>query len=263
MKRVHHPLTQSLLSLVLDDQCLLCQRVAPVSFCRDCEQQIRGCQLSGQQVRDVLADDLGGEHLKDQLGAQVGEGLPLMAWGDYDGALRQAIALLKFHNTPQLAHPLGRWMGQAWLEQQSLMLKDTSKERLRPMVLAIPMHVDKKKERGYDQAELLAEAFCSVTRLPIARQGLVRQRLTRPQFELSGAERQTNVQGAFVLGEKLLHRPPKDGVVLVDDIYTSGATVRAAIATLQQHHIPVHGVIVLAQATTQPSPQSFACSAPS
>lgn len=111
------------------------------------------------------------------------------------------------------------------------------------------MFAEKQQERGFNQAERLATAFCEETRLPIARDGLIRVRNTRPQFELSQSEREQNLVDAFEVGRHLKRRSPRSSVVLLDDIYTTGATVRSAIATLHAHQIPVAMVAVLAQPT--------------
>jgi ComF family protein len=216
-------ITGTLLDLVLDRGCLICQRSTPHTLCPYCQRQIQACRTVHLQAHLQSPD----------------RSIPLLVWGDYGGPLRQAIAQLKYHNCPQLAVSFGHWMGQAW---QATAGQLPLRSR-RPTVIPIPMHRDKQRQRGYNQAERLATAFCAITTLPLARQGLIRDRATRPQFELSPAERQQNLHQAFRLGH--LPRSP-DGVILLDDIYTTGATIRAAIATLEHHQIPVHGVIVFA-----------------
>ncbi|MBF2088331.1 MAG: ComF family protein [Synechococcales cyanobacterium K44_A2020_017] len=223
--------TQAVLGCLLDEGCLVCQRPTPGHLCRDCDRQLRCCQVSHAPPSNL-----------DR---------PLFAWGDYGGMLRQAIALIKYHNCPQLARPLGHWLGQAWLDQQASHLNHPN-QRLpkvpQPVVVPIPMYADKQRQRGYNQAELLADAFCQVTGLSLARRGLVRERNTSPQFELSGAEREANLEQAFRLGTMKGRSP----VLLLDDIYTTGATVRSALQVFQAAAIPVQGVVVLARAGGHP-----------
>lgn len=220
--------TKAVLGCLLDEGCLACQRPTPGDLCRDCDRQLRCCQVSHAPPSNL--------------------GYPLFAWGDYGGMLRQAIALIKYQNCPQLARPLGHWLGQAWLAHQSNHPHNRSLKLPHPVVVPIPMYADKQRQRGYNQAERLAEAFCQVTGLPLARRGLVRERNTSPQFELSGAEREANLQQAFRLGTVKGRSP----VLLLDDIYTSGATVRAALQVFQAAAIPVQGVVVLARAGSHP-----------
>lgn len=157
----------------------------------------------------------------------------------YSGALKQAIAALKYENQPQLADLLGLWMGNAWNRAYPL---------LNPaIVVPIPMHVSKQQERGFNQAVLLARAFCQTTHLPLKEHGLERQRMTEAQFKLSPTERQQNLKDAFCLGRSLLKRRPSQPILLLDDIYTTGATAQAAAAALRAHGFQVQGIVVLAR----------------
>lgn len=110
------------------------------------------------------------------------------------------------------------------------------------------MHADKQRQRGFNQAELLARSFCQVTGLPLLAQGLVRNRTTEAQFHLSRSDREQNLANAFQIGKDLLHRPPGCSVLLLDDIYTTGATARAAAQALHQRQISVYGMVAVAKA---------------
>jgi ComF family protein len=168
----------------------------------------------------------------------------VLIWGRYDGALKQALRTLKYHNFPEIAQPLGQQLGEAWL--------DTAESTLSQLVVVpIPMFAAKQKKRGFNQAELIGRSFCQVTGLPLKVNGLRRVRNTTPQFGLSGQERQKNLKSAFGLGRDFQQRCPRGGVILVDDIFTSGATVKAAIQTLKRAKIPVAGVVAVAT-TRQP-----------
>ncbi|NJO43894.1 MAG: ComF family protein [Cyanobacteria bacterium CRU_2_1] len=210
-----------LLNLFIESRCPLCQRSTHQPLCLDCQRQIQHCQLVDRQVFWQ-------------------EPLPLFVWGKYGGALKRSIASLKYDNQPQLARPLGHWLAQAWLATPQIATKSLT-------VVPIPMHPDKQKKRGFNQAELLAKSFCEVTGLPLQCQGLARIRATEAQFGLSSAQRQQNLKDAFQLGDAFYHRRPSRAILLLDDIYTTGATAKAAIETLQQHHISVYGLITIAK----------------
>jgi predicted amidophosphoribosyltransferase len=75
--------------------------------------------------------------------------------------------------------------------------------------------------------------------------GLERIKETEAQFSLSAVQRQENLANAFILG-KDLRRHPNIPILLLDDIYTTGATVKAAVQTLEQHQITVLGVAAVA-----------------
>lgn len=209
---------RNLLNLVLERSCALCGRSTGSPFCHDCQRQLQYCQLAPAQ--------------------QWQSGSPaVFAWGDYTSSLKRAIAVFKYDNQPQLAAPLGQWMAEAWLA-----VVDS-----RVTVVPIPLHASKQQQRGFNQSDLLAQRFATIAKLPLALHGLERSRATEAQFGLDKAARDRNLQAAFTLGPAFLRRPPPAPVLLLDDIYTTGATARSAIQTLHRHGIRVHGVAVLAR----------------
>ncbi len=214
-----------LLGVFLEGRCTICQRPATDQLCQDCQRQIHACQCSQPQQFWHPPH-------------------PIFAWGYYGGSLRRAIAALKFEDQPDMANLLGYWMAKSWLESPPI--QGRAAQSL--TVVPVPMHPDKQRERGFNQAELLAKAFCRETQLPLNRQLLQRVRATAPQFSLSPAERQQNLVDAFALNPKQLRSPSQARILLLDDIYTTGATVQAAINVFQHHHISVVGTIVLAKA---------------
>lgn len=215
----------SVTNLFLQTNCPLCDRPTPQEFCRDCWRQILCCTVE-QPVTPTI------------------DALPVLALGTYQRHLKQAIATLKYKDNRHLAYPLGKALGERWQEVPLSRHKS-------PWVVPIPLHADKQQERGFNQAELLAHAFCQKTGLQLATQGLVRQRATVPQFGLGVEERAHNLTGAFALGPSFQRRRPTQPVLLLDDIYTTGTTVRTAAAVLRRQGISVCGVAVIAQAIVE------------
>lgn len=218
----------ALLTLFLETPCPLCDRSSSEPLCRACQKQ------------------LDQSHLPEPL-TYAGSTLPLVAWGTYQGTLRQALRALKYDQLKYeqkvtLAHLLGEKLGHSW-HQVSHQLPGFSSA----IAVPIPLHADKLRQRGFNQAELLAQGFCRATGLPLVAEGLVRHRATTAQHGLGAKARQQNLAGAFAVGRSLLaHRNPTP-VLLIDDIYTTGATIEAAAQTLTQQGIPVVGVGVVAR----------------
>ncbi len=154
--------------------------------------------------------------------------------------LKRAIAALKYQHQPQIARPLGQWLGACWIQARPV--------NSSPVVVPIPLHAQKQQERGYNQAILLAESFCAVTGLPLRSRGLQRIRQTQAQYELSATAREQNLAQAFTIGPDFQKRPPTRPVLLLDDIYTTGATGRSAAITLLQEGIQVEGLVAVASA---------------
>ena len=215
-----------LLDWVMESSCALCDRPTATGWCLDCQRQVQQCQTK--------------EHL-------LGKADPVFAWGLYAGALKRSITALKYNNQPKLAHPLGKWLGEAWNSTIPAANSPAAKSLL---VMPIPMHQDKQKQRGFNQAELIAEAFCEQTQLSLERRALIRIRATEAQFSLAANAREQNLAGAFQVNSTFRNRSSRS-VLLIDDIYTTGATARAAIQALQQQGLSVWGIAAVARAGTQ------------
>ena len=211
-------LRQQALDLFLKQNCPLCDRTAVHILCRYCHRQLQDCQFP-QPARYWQGD------------------LPLFAWGRYEGTVKQAIGKLKYDGHRSIADICGESLAQSW-QQSALAIPK------KLIVVPIPLHPGKLATRGFNQAESIARRFCQVTgdRLDLS---LHRTRATVAQFGLSKSARQENVTGAFAL------TPSSDlqagsTVLLIDDIYTTGATVRSAADVLRSMQINVCGVAVVA-----------------
>jgi ComF family protein len=169
--------------------------------------------------------------------------IPVFAWGYYRGTLKRAIAALKYDKHRRLARPLGVALAEAWMT----IVQPLPQQKKSLAVVPIPLHASKQQERGFNQAEQLGRSFCQRTGLPLQPHGLIRCRATEAQFSLSPQERQQNLCEAFEIGTLFRQRSRSTTVLLLDDIYTTGATARAAVQVLRQHHIPVYGIVALAR----------------
>lgn len=96
-------------------------------------------------------------------------------------------------------------------------------------MVPVPLHPHKRRLRGYNQAQLLAEAFSKRIGIPVYKKQLLRVVETRPQKELDDRKRMENLKNAFQLGANAIKLKR---VLLVDDIYTSGATIESCAKVL-------------------------------
>ena len=139
----------------------------------------------------------------------------------FDGVMRQAIHQLKYRNLRALAEPLAK------LLNDYLATNPIPGEVLVP----VPLHQKRLRERGYNQSRLLAKELGKLTNLPVVDDCLIRQRHAPPQARSSTVEeRRRNVAGAFVCRD---HRLQDKQVLLIDDVSTSGATLDAGAAALK------------------------------
>ncbi len=147
----------------------------------------------------------------------------LRACAFHGGPLREAIHQFKYEGLRSLAEPLGQLMSQAWSEVAPVGDFEA--------VVPVPLHPARQRERGYNQAALLAREFSPSLRCPVVEGELVRVKATVPQIDLSAEQRRNNVQHAFQCTNGSL---AGKRVLLVDDVCTTGATLEAAAAALYQ-----------------------------
>lgn len=214
---------------ILPHSCLLCAAEADDLVCRACRADLPGlpttrCPHCGEPTTH---------------GERCGRCLrtpphfdSVQAAYRYDFPLDRLVHALKYGH--QLA--LAPWFGS----QLAKSLSSTEADCIVPL----PLHPERLRERGFNQAAEIARALGRRRRLPVRSDLLFRARATAPQAGLALAERPANVRGAFEcrsdLGGKRL--------LLVDDVMTSGATVDEAARTLKLHGAARVDVAVVARA---------------
>ena len=130
------------------------------------------------------------------------------------------MAMLKYHGRAEYAEFYGRMLAETFGEDW---------KRLGIKVLApVPVHGKRLRERGYNQAELLADAISDISGIPVDTELIIRSSSTVAQKKLSREERSLNLRSAFQPGKNV----PPDTVLVVDDIYTTGATADACAGVL-------------------------------
>jgi ComF family protein len=138
--------------------------------------------------------------------------------------VRAALHALKYAGERRLAEPLGCAIARRWARV------GLGAE----VVVPVPVHAERERHRGYDQAALIAGVAARELRLPVVR-ALERGRSTVAQFELGRDERAVNVAGAFrTLGDDDATPIRGTWVLLVDDVVTTGSTLAACAEALER-----------------------------
>lgn len=144
------------------------------------------------------------------------------ALGYYEGPLREAIHRWKYQGKLYLSPLFGEWMARGFFQYWSIDLFD--------LVIPVPLHPQRLRERGFNQALLLAKELSRRIGIPYRRKVLEKRKPTVPQVSLSGREREKGVKGAFHLTRE--GEVEGKGILVVDDVYTTGATVNECARVL-------------------------------
>ena len=178
------------------------------------------CEMCGTPLRSASSFD--GSEVCDACAKAPPRYGKLRTIAFYEAALREAIHLFKFQKRTGLAKPL--------IQLMLTHLPDDCRIEDYDFILPIPIHKKRLRERGFNQSRLLAEGIAKAKGVPMATNIFVRHKNTKAQSSLAGRERQENITDAFelrkpdaIFGKHLL---------LIDDVFTTGATIREAVKEL-------------------------------
>lgn len=163
--------------------------------------------------------------------------MPVFAGARYAEPLVSAIHRFKYGSSPELARPLCSWSARG-IDLLGIEASD--------VWVPVPLHPLRLAERGYNQSALLARELSRLSHGRVDARRLRRLRNTQQQAKRNRGQRDENVASAFVVRKRL--GVPRS-VVLVDDVVTSGATLRACIAALRAAGDRVVGCVAVACAS--------------
>lgn len=153
----------------------------------------------------------------------------------FEGPIRKAIHGFKYDGVTALAQPLGRLIADYWLTHPTQS----------DMIVPVPLHTQRLRKRGFNQAALLASELSERTNLALDDATLVRHRATASQVGLGAEQRRTNVRDAFRCSTGAL---ANRRVLLIDDVCTTGSTLEACALALQEGGVESVQALTLARA---------------
>jgi ComF family protein len=224
-------LGRQLLNLFFPPRCIGCGRVG-VYLCADCDELVPRV-LSPFCARCGDAVETGQLCERCRVSPLQIESVQSVAY--FEGFIQEAIHHLKYDGHFALAEPLGGLMADHWAERAWPI----------DVVVPVPLHAKRLRERGYNQAGLLAREMARQAGLPLDERTLVRSRATTSQVELNAAQRKDNVRDAFsCVDERLAGKR----VLLIDDVCTTGSTLEACAAALYEKGAQQVRALTLARA---------------
>lgn len=152
-----------------------------------------------------------------------------VAFGPYDGALRELLHLLKYERVRSAAGLLGEHLATAIAEMAADLATDA-------LIVPIPLHVGRQRERRFNQSLLIAAESLKRVSLPLELRPelLVRKRPTISQTGLTRHQRRENVRGAFAVPHRMATKVKGREVILVDDVLTTGTTAEECARVLKR-----------------------------
>jgi ComF family protein len=238
-----------LFATLFPSDCRLCGapliNISRLPVCDECLGAMRPitgglCSICGERLVSPFA--FAAEACSGESGAESGEArcglcrrleppyVKATAYGSYDSGLRELIHLLKYDQVRPAANVLGRMLAEAIEDLQPFF---AGREVL---VVPVPLHPRKQRQRGFNQTELIARAALKLKpaalRLQLGAGLLERRRETKSQIGLSRHQRRENIRGAFVVAkpDELNGRE----VLVVDDVFTTGTTVAECARILRR-----------------------------
>lgn len=129
---------------------------------------------------------------------------------------RDIVQAIKYQNAPELAQYMGRLLGLKIME---------SEKDLPEALVPVPLHHEKERRRGYNQAELIANGISQITNIPVRHQLCSRQINTLTQTKMNRWQRMENMESVFNLNSDSESTPKS--ILLCDDVLTTGSTIES------------------------------------
>ena len=250
-----------LLHAVLPSDCRICGApmlgLRPVRICDSCVARVRSQADDAEALCSRCGDALGMESARFAAAMGVGDCTACrvnppaftraVAFGTYDNEMREMLHALKFNGMRRVAeHVLGRWVAEAVLQ-----LESEAASAL--IVVPVPLFLARERKRGFNQATLLAKSGIEqlkklrpAWKFTLIPEALLRVRDTRALYELRPDQRRRSLEGAFRIGDAELVRGRE--VLLIDDIFTTGATANACARVLLRAGVAKVWVVTVARA---------------
>lgn len=256
-------LSSFFVKLLYPPKCMLCRAVLPLHsqapyLCRNCLPQasplpLRTCPVCGK-ILDISP-------AKPYCVYCAGERLPFHALAApfaYEGKIKEAVLRMKFHHCPNYADTFADFMYrrlQAYALPPGCAASPVEKKAAWPVfdaVVPAPISRERLAQRGYNQSALLAQRLANYLSVPYD-PFLIKTKDTPPQSSLNARQRRANLAGAIACQKRVTYQ----NVLLVDDVYTTGATLAACAVQLKAAGAK-HVYAAVAAVAVPPNPKTGA-----
>ncbi|MFQ6083100.1 MAG: ComF family protein [Candidatus Aminicenantia bacterium] len=193
--------------LELPEEKIICQ------FCWEQLKPLSGsvCLCCGKLLKSTLPS-----HLCQECLTKIPPFSIHRSVGEYEGILKEIILLFKYHQKKILGKNLAHF-AYHFLQREEELLNVEG-------IVSVPLHPKKKKERGFNQTEIIARELTRLTHKEFIKGALIKVKNTLPQSQLEFKERERNIKGAFSVKNR--EKIEGKNLLLVDDVFTSGSTIK-------------------------------------
>lgn len=207
-------------SFFFKKNCLLCSRNTTELICESCYNQF-------QKIKPPFCSVCKSYSIENNICQECKKRIPIFesvtTIGIYNGLLKSAIYNLKYDGVQKIAQPLGRFL--------AMKIKDELNYKEIDLVTSIPISKEKLKKRKFNQAELLAYEVAKNLFIPY-KEILEREKDTEAQHSLGKKARSENLKDAFTVSKKTNLK--NKNILIVDDIFTTGATIQETASILKK-----------------------------
>lgn len=211
---------ENILNLIYPQTCGICGKLSPKSLCNKCKVKL---EKEYEFQTDNYEEDTSKNFIEHSY------------FFKYENLIRSQILALKFQEKPYIYKTIAYFLEN--------MQKSFENLRKYDIMIIVPISKQRKRDRGYNQSELIAKEISKIIKVPIAKKILYKTKNTTPQSLLNKKEREENAKGAYEVHNitKLYNKK----ILIIDDIYTTGNTVNECANMLLQKGIKRKDIGVL------------------
>jgi len=217
-------MVELILSIFFPRRCPICDRTIAYGqkICEDCVEKLvciaePVCKKCGKQLENERQEYCGDCMKKEHYFTQG------KAVFSYQKEMKLSMYRFKYANRREYATFYAEWAMERygeWIRKRGI-----------EVIIPVPMFAGKRRNRGYNQAEVFAKELSDVVRIPVDKNLVKRVKNTKPLKTLTERQRKDNLKGAFQVGANIVKYSK---ILLVDDIYTTGATIDAVAEVLRE-----------------------------
>lgn len=215
-----------ILDLLFPKKCVGCKKEGSY-ICGDCVRNIKQTDLVCPRCEDLAVGGQTHPICRRRFGLDG-----LWSLGIYQDSLRSAIQKLKYKGIKELAEILVNIMVEYWARFQPFVLDQIKTDQGKGwVVVPVPLYWFRENSRGFNQSSLIGQTLSKKLGLDYC-EALKRTRYTRSQIKLKSKQRKENIKDAFAISS--IFQPPISNILLIDDVWTTGSTLRECCWVLKR-----------------------------